>query len=262
MLDEKWNESKLNVGPKPAEHITLSTELSGHAHDYLQVVFGLEGKTEFDVNGRYNHIMSGQGCIVTPDLEHAFGSVGEPSNILVLNLPSGTSASPAHQLAEKSDYFGLNTQTIQLIKMLAKEVLSSPEDILLCQACSDTIMALLYKHGCDFQTKSTFGRLNLEAIERYIEKHIQNKISVAQLAGSVFLSESQFYHQFKKQAGITPHQYVLIKRVEYAKQLIANDHVALNHISDLAGFSCQSAFTHAFKKYEGIAPSTYKRRHS
>jgi AraC-like DNA-binding protein len=261
MLDKKWNESKLNVGPKPAEYITLSTELSGHAHDYLQVVLGLEGKTEFDVNGRYNQIMSGQGCIVTPDLQHAFGSVGEPSNILVLNLPSEPSNGSAHQLAEKSDYFGINSQIIQLIKMLAKEVLSSPNDSVLCQACSDTIMALLYRHGCEFQAKSKMGRLDLDAIENYIEKHIRTKMSVAQLAGSVFLSESQFYHQFKKQTGMTPHQYVLIKRVEYAKQLIASDHVALNHISDLAGFSCHSAFTHAFKKYEGISPSIYKRRH-
>jgi AraC-like DNA-binding protein len=251
-----------NLGPKPAEHITLSTEMSGHAHGYLQVVIGLQGIVEFDVNGRYNQIMPGQGCIVSPDLKHSFGSLDQPSDILVLNLLSGLSCSASHQLAEANDYFGLNPQTIQLIKMLAQEVLSSPDDILLCQACSDTIMALLYKHSCAFQAKTKIGRLDLEAIERYIEKHIYNKISVGQLAGSVFLSESQFYNQFKKQAGITPHQYVLIKRVEYAKQLMENENVNLNHISDLAGFSCHSAFAHAFKKYEGISPSRYKRRHN
>jgi len=252
--------------PKPAEHITLSTEISGHAHQYLQVVIGLQGRVEFDVNGIGNRMIPGQGCIVTPESEHAFGGIDKPSDILVLNLTSETqnqyqALQQMYELATSDCYFGLDSNTVQLIKLLAKEIQSSPDDGLLCQACNHTIVALMKKHACPFYNNARSSRLDMDALDRYIAQHLQSKISVMQLAGSVFLSESQFYHQFKKQTGYTPHQYVLIQRVEYAKRLMGSSNASLNHISDMAGFSGQSTFTHAFTKYEGIAPSRYKKQY-
>jgi len=253
--------------PKPAEHITLSTEIAGHAHDYMQVVIGLKGSVDFDVSGVGNRIEPGQGCIVSPDSTHVFGGIDKPSDILVLNVTRDAQSSyPAinqvYQISESDCYFGMSSKTIQLIQMLAAEVHSSPDDLLLAQACSHTIIALLLKHICPFQTYSKIGRLDLDVVDRYIEKHIQNRISVNQLAGSVFLSESQFFNQFKKQTGVTPHQYLLVKRVEYAKRLIETSSFNLNYVSDITGFSGQSAFTHAFTKCEGISPSQYKKRYS
>lgn len=254
------------VIPKPAEYATLSTEVDTHAHGYLQVVIGLQGKIEFDVNGVGNHMRSGQGCIVTPNSNHAFGGVDGPSDILLLNLlPESAENHSAMQrmydLAMVDCYFGLAPQTIQLIQMLAKEIQNNPDDELLCQACNHTIIALLKKHAIAFQSNDRVGRLNMDMIDSYIAKHLQNKISVGQLAGSVFLSESQFHQQFKKQTGFTPHQYLLIKRIESAKQLIASRNTSLSHVSDQVGFSHPSLFTHAFSKHEGISPSLYKKRY-
>ncbi|MHA2937840.1 AraC family transcriptional regulator [Vibrio sp. RC27] len=264
MSYNQYSKPLLYPAPSPIENITLSTETSGHAHDYLQVVIGLQGKADFDISGSGNKIIPGQGCIITPDSRHAFSSIDEPSEILVLNLASNlegneSAMSQMQELALSDCYFGLSATTTQLIRMLATEVRSCPDDASLCQACNYTVVALLKKHARAFHTHSQ--RLNMDIIDCFIHSNIQNKISVSQMAGSVFLSESQFHNLFKKQTGVTPHQYVLTKRVEYAKQLIENKNVKLSQISDMAGFSGQSAFTHAFSKYEGISPSHYKTRY-
>ncbi|WP_159308320.1 AraC family transcriptional regulator, partial [Klebsiella pneumoniae] len=97
---------------------------------------------------------------------------------------------------------------------------ASPDDLLLGRACNDTVVALLQRHISALASVHKESRFDMEVVDRYIEQHLAHRISVAQLAGSVFLSESQFHVLFKEQMGLTPHQYVLNKRVDMAKKLI------------------------------------------
>jgi len=252
--------------PKPAEVMTLSSEMNIHAHDYTQIVIGLSGQAEFDVSGVGNFIGPGQGCVVTASTEHAFGGVGR-SDILVLNMPSAQQDDPLiyaklNELGRKDIYFQLDNQIQQLIKLLVVEMYASPEDLLLSRACNDTIIALLHRHLKSYHSLQRESRLDMEAVDRYIEQHLGQKISVAQLAASVYLGESQFHMLFKEQTSVTPHQYVLAKRINSAKSLIEAGSLSLGHIAELCGFSGQSAFTHAFSRLQGISPSQYKKRFS
>lgn len=251
--------------PKPAEILTLPNYMNCHDHDYTQVVIGLKGQAEFDVNGVGNFIKPGQGCVVSASIDHAFGGVNNNSDILVLNLPMPQEGDPAllnrlNHLSQADIYFQLDSQIRQLIKMLVMEMEEHPQDLLLSRACNDTVLALLQRHSSTFHTNSRDARLDIDVIDRYITHHFRRKITVAQLAGSVFLGESQFHILFKAQTGLTPHQYVLNKRVDYAKELIEQGRFSLSHIADLAGFSGQSTFTHVFTRLQGYSPSQYKKR--
>ena len=115
-------------------------------------------------------------------------------------------------------------------------------------------LILLQRHMSKFSTSYKESRFDLDAIDRYIEQHLSQKISVAQLAGSVFLGESQFHSLFKAQIGITPHQYVLGKRVDMAKSLIkrGND---LRSGGRLNRFSSQSTFSHTFFRTRRMYPN-------
>lgn len=253
-----------NMQPKPTELVTLSTDIDDHAHDYLQIVIGLQGTVEFDINGRGNRMVPGQGCIIAECSDHAFGGVNSPSDIFVLNLSADTEINQlilqqVSDLAQDDHYFQLDNQMCQLINLLAMEIESNPDNLLLSQSCNSTIVALLNKHIRIFQSESRSLRLDVDAIDSYIAQHISSKITVAQLAGTVFLSESQFHHLFKSHTGVTPHQYVLAKRVEYAKNLMEKGAFNLSHVAHLAGFSGHSTFTHAFSKQMGISPSRYRK---
>lgn len=256
-----------DLAPRPAEIVTLPSHMDCHEHSYSQVVIGLKGQAEFEVSGRGNLVGPGQGCVVTASSDHAFGGVIGQSDILVLNMPIATSDDPLmldkiNQLSRADTYFQLDSQIQKLIRMLVLEMQSSPDDLLLSRACNDTVVALLQRHISVFETSAKESRFDLEAIDRYIELHLSHKISVAQLAGSVFLGESQFHMLFKDQMGITPHQYVLGKRIDMARTLIEQGSLSLGQIAELTGFSGQSTFTHTFTRLQGISPSRYKKQSS
>ncbi|MEF1284694.1 AraC family transcriptional regulator [Vibrio sp. M250220] len=253
------------LSPKPAQLVTLPSYMECHVHDYTQVVIGLRGQAEFEVGGYGNMVGPGQGCVVTSGSGHAFGGVVGQSDILVLNMPVASQSDALmmqrlNELNQKETYFQLNTQIQKLIQMLVAEMHSSPDDLLLSRACSDTVVALLQRHMSAFEASRKESRFDLEAIDRYIEQHMKQRISVMQLAGSVFLGESQFHSLFKEQMGITPHQYVLGKRIDMAKQLIEQGNLTLGQVAEFTGFSGQSTFTHTFSRLQGISPSQYKKR--
>ncbi|CAE6950652.1 helix-turn-helix domain-containing protein [Vibrio alginolyticus] len=253
------------VQPRPAELITLPSYMECHDHSYTQIVIGLKGQAEFEVRGQGNLVGPGQGCVVTACSDHAFGGVINQSDILVLNMPKPTNDDPAmldkiNNLERSHLYFKLDSQIQKLIQMLVQEMRSHPDDLLLSRACNDTVIALMQRHISAFETTRKESRFDLEAIDRYIEQHLSHKISVAQLAGRVFLGESQFHCLFKDQMGITPHQYVLGKRIDMARELIKQGQLSLGQIAEFTGFSNQSTFTHTFTRLQGLSPSQYKKQ--
>lgn len=253
------------LSPRPAELITLPAYMDCHDHSYTQIVIGLKGQADFEVSGVGNIVGPGQGCVVTSGTGHAFGATVGQSDILVLNLPLPQGDDPLtlqriNELARSDIYFQLDKQIQKLIQMLVLEMHASPDDLLLSRACSDTVVALLLRHISAFEVHRKEARFDLEAIDRYIEQHLSRRISVAQLAGSVYLGESQFHQLFKEQLGITPHQYVLSKRVDMAKQLLEQARFTLGQVAELTGFSNQSSFTHTFSRLQGISPSQYKKQ--
>ncbi|KII76277.1 AraC family transcriptional regulator [Vibrio renipiscarius] len=264
MIQLPSNNDKI-LSPMPAELVTLPSHMACHDHSYTQIVIGLKGQAEFEVNGYGNLVGPGQGCVVTSGSDHAFGGVIGQSDILVLNMPAPNAEDPLvlerlNALNQSDVYFQLDNQIQKLIQMLVAEMQASPNDHLLSRACNDTVMALLHRHISALHISRKESRFDLEAIDRYIERHITYKISVAQLAGSVFLGESQFHALFKEQLGITPHQYVLGKRIDMAKRLIEQGHITLGQVAELSGFSGQSTFTHSFTRLQGISPSQYKKQ--
>ncbi|MBB1274200.1 MULTISPECIES: helix-turn-helix domain-containing protein [Psychromonas] len=245
---------------RPAEVITLPNEIQHHDHDHHQLVIALNGNSEFSIEGMQNIIIPGQGCVVTASSDHAFNGLGF-AEILTLNLPTESqldnyTAQHIQPLIHSNQYFKLDTQFQILLQLLVKEMRQAPDDILVAEACKNTIIALLQRHiKTDLSKKN---RINIEVIDNFIIQHITTKISVAQLAGCVFLGESQFHLLFKQQMGMTPHQYIMQVRMNLAKQLLEDRSLTLAMIASASGFANQSSFTHTFTKFQGTSPSRYR----
>lgn len=258
---------KLNLSVfKPSEIVKLPEYMDHHNHGYNQVVIGLSGQTEFDIEGYGNLVCPGQGCLVTADSEHAFSGIGK-NEILVLNVPvdqvqPSYSVERMERLFDQSSYFHLDSQAQNLIQVLTAEMTAHPDDLLLSKACTDTLMCVLQRHFKPLNGERQAQRLNMDSIDQYILQHLTRKISVTQLAGLVFLGESQFHFLFKEQTGVTPHQYVLKKRLEMAKQLIEESQLSLAQVAQSSGFASQSSFTQAFSRLYGMPPARYRKIHS
>ncbi|OXY83469.1 helix-turn-helix domain-containing protein [Oceanimonas doudoroffii] len=252
---------------KPCEILTLPAEMTTHQHHYNQMVIGLNGQTEFDIGGSGCLLGPGQGCLVASEQDHAFGGLGRNS-ILVVNLPPlVTSWLPDGDerlsgLFDQPRYFQLPPQARQLVSALSQEISSQPEDELLGQACAHTLMCALQRHMAFAQARPRRPQLNMDLIDDYIRLHLHRKITVTQLAGCVFLGESQFHQLFKEQTGLSPYQYVLKQRLAEACRLLVFSQHSLADIAQRCGFSSQSLFTQVFSRHHNVSPARYRKLHA
>ena len=107
----------------------------------------------------------------------------------------------------------------------------------------------------------TLPRGKLRAVVEYIEEHLDAGPSLEQLAAVARLSPYYFARQFKRATGLPPHQYVILRRVERAKQLLqTGTDLTLADVAAHAGFSDQSQFCHHFKRLLGVTPGQFQTR--
>ncbi|EAQ04351.1 putative transcriptional regulator [Pseudooceanicola batsensis HTCC2597] len=87
------------------------------------------------------------------------------------------------------------------------------------------------------------------------------RLSTAQMADAVNLSESWFSQVFKNTTGMTPHQWQLNKRVDQAQELLSGTDLSVADIADRLGFSDQAHLTRSFRQIVGETPASWRRNH-
>jgi AraC family transcriptional regulator len=108
-------------------------------------------------------------------------------------------------------------------------------------------------------------RGQLRAVVEYIEGHLGAGPSLGELAAVAHLSAYHFARQFKAATGLPPHQCVIARRVERARQLLQGcGDLSLAEVAAQADFSDQSQFSRHFKRlrrrHAGAVPDARKNR--
>lgn len=97
------------------------------------------------------------------------------------------------------------------------------------------------------------------AIE-YIKKNINHKISIQDIAGFCYCSQSTLSHLFKKNLDVGVAEYIIIERISYAKRLLRETNLTIIEISEKTGFCSSAYFSNVFKQYEKIPPKEYRQK--
>lgn len=95
-------------------------------------------------------------------------------------------------------------------------------------------------------------------MKEYLDIHISENVSLKELAELVFLSESQVVRRFKRDLGVTPHEYSLHLKLEEAKKLLNNTRFMVREIAEYLGFCDEHYFSCIFKKKVGKTPLEYR----
>jgi len=94
----------------------------------------------------------------------------------------------------------------------------------------------------------------------YIEEHLDGNLSLEAMAGEVDVSPLYLARAFKAAIGQSPHQYVLTRRLERAKDLLRNTDTPIVEVALASGFSSQSHLSNWFVRLVGVSPALYRRR--
>lgn len=108
--------------------------------------------------------------------------------------------------------------------------------------------------------RGTLAATELQRLTEYIEAMLAQPLSLAELAALVHLSSHHFARVFKRSTGQSPHQYVLARRVERARQLLLNGDLPVAEIAALVGFADQSHLAAHLRRQLGLTPRQLRER--
>ena len=92
-----------------------------------------------------------------------------------------------------------------------------------------------------------------------LSENLNGRIRLADVAGECGLSVSHFARSFRISVGVSTHQWLIQRRIDFAKELMSHTGKSLNAISIKCGFSDQAAFTNAFRQSVGVSPGRWRR---
>ena len=244
-----------------ARVLGLPEQASSHAHADHQMVVALDGRAEFEVEGRGGAVGRLQACLVPGSALHAFAG-SRDNRMLILDLPADLRQLPAVEpllrLFEQPRYLPLAGSLQGLLQFTSRqlELHAQAESPMLWHLSAALLHGL---HDELFHApQANHGRLDLLRLEQFVRANLERPLDVAELAAQQCLSPSHLHACFRREAGTTPHQFVLRLRVEEACRLLAETRLPLSEVAARCGFSSQSAMTHVLVRHTGRRPRQWR----
>jgi AraC family transcriptional regulator len=108
------------------------------------------------------------------------------------------------------------------------------------------------------RTESRLAPRQIRAVQAYVETHLHQPVSLADLAAVAGLSSFHFLRSFKGSLGSTPARYVLDRRMERARYLLKISNLTVSEVGIGVGFQDVSHFSRAFRRAMGVTPSAFR----
>ena len=110
--------------------------------------------------------------------------------------------------------------------------------------------------GNEPRDRDLFSRL-----QSYIDAHLGDRLDIDELAARAGLSRATLARRFRQATGLSPHQFVVARRIEAAKVLLRDSGLDLCFIAQEVGFASQSHLTSMFRQATGFTPNRFRRHH-
>jgi len=99
----------------------------------------------------------------------------------------------------------------------------------------------------------------LRDLLEWLRAHLDQPLSVRQLAARANMSERTFARRFVADTGTTPQRWLIGQRILLAQQLLEETDETVDTIADRAGFGTATALRHHFRSWRGTTPNAYRR---
>ncbi|MBY8960191.1 helix-turn-helix domain-containing protein [Pseudomonas sp. MIS38] len=235
-------------------------DLIVHSHDHAQLVFGLSGALDFEVEGQGSQVRQQSFVVVPGGAHHACGSP-DGSRCLVLDVPDGPwlndslgeHADASQRLLDQPARLSLDAGQSQLVHWLANSPVTDP---LIAQQGAVLLLASL-NHARPAEHSAR--RLPYAALDAHIEQYAAYPLQVADLAQIAGLSSARLHARFMAECGQTPMEYIRSRRLHKAVCLLRESALPIGEIASRVGYSSQSAFAAAVLREFGASPGQLRR---
>lgn len=233
-----------------------------HTHNFAEFFYITNGSGQFSVESEIIDVKTNDLIILNPTIVHTeISNPSKPMEYIVLGIEG------IKFQAEDQGYILLNSSAHKsdlhlYFNSLAHEMKRElPYRNFVCQNLLNLIFTMILRNDA-FKISIVSGpKLTRECniAKKYIEENYQENITVETLSSLVHLNKYYFVHNFKKQFGTSPINYLINRRIEESKHLLVSTNHSLSLISQIVGFSSPSYFSQAFKRITNITPQEYKK---
>ena len=130
-----------------------------------------------------------------------------------------------------------------------------------CQAYMEILIIRLMRNtdlAVQTQPQVISGNSQCAAVRRYIDLHIKEPLTLEQLSEEAHINKYYLSHAFKREYGVSPINYMISRRIDESKYLLAETDLSTSQIAQLLGFSSLSYFSQVFRKIHGSSPMEFR----
>ena len=120
------------------------------------------------------------------------------------------------------------------------------------------IAGVMYPIATPEDQAAHFGEI--QPVIGYMEQHFRSAISMKEMAALAGLSSTHFNQRFRELLRLSPTEFLLRLRVQFAQQRLTETDRTLAEVAVEAGFCDQSHFTKRFRRVTGLTPRQYRKR--
>lgn len=247
-----------------------------HTHDFIEIVYTLAGEAEHRVGDDVYTVRRGDLLFLNYGSRHAFtphstytyanicfapekiaSQVIAPENAFAL-----LSLTAFNEIRREADGGKITFSARQLpgVESLLSRMLDETRERRtgyrrVLDNCLNILFTEILRRTLPGEEKPAD---DFDELVRYIDENPGEHLTLASLARKCFYNPSYFSRTFRERMGIPLTEYLLRRRIEYAKTLLRTTNLPAEEIAVQAGFGTRSAFYRAFSKQTGVTPGQFR----
>ncbi len=235
-----------------------------HTHSCTEVFYCVDGRGQFNVEGKMLDVAPDDMVIVNPRTLHTELSYqANPLEYIVLGIEG------IEILFDQKDhgYTMLKCgpqreELLSLMQLLLREIDAREDGCeMVCQDLTEVLLVKIVRMA------SVSLRLTAPPAEskecatakRYIDENYSESITLDKLAEIAHVNKYYLSHSFKNEYKVSPIDYLMKRRITEAKALLTSTDFSLTQIAEQIGFGSLAYFSKCFRKIEGTRPNEYRK---
>lgn len=210
-----------------------------------------------------NKVSGGEGFLITPGLhEEYYADKDNPWSFIWI-------ISEDDSMQYYFDRHNANTQTGIFNLYNSYKLLPIVEQLkgVIDEPCSSTQLSELFLrmyHSCTAKETNNYSSITKAYFDfsvNYIKLNLHTPLSVAELCQKLGITQPYLYRIFMQQAGCSPKQYIMQRKLEQAKKLLEQTVYSISQIGNTIGFENVLEFSKFFSKHTCLSPTAYRKKH-
>ena len=235
-----------------------------HTHNHLELFYIVGGKGQFLIQDQLYPVNSNNLVIINPNVTHTEVSLNaQPLEYIVLGiegieLATSESSNGQFNILDHFESVDISSCLRNILREMEQKN-TGYEDV--CQAYMEILIIRLMRNtalAVPTEPQVVSGNRQCAAVKRYIDLHFKESLTLDQLAEDAHMNKYYLSHAFKREYGTSPINYMITKRIEESKYLLAETDLSMSQIAQLLGFSSLSYFSQVFHRTQAVSPKEYR----